>query len=1396
MQKPEKNLLYPLPVIFKNCKFEELLVCFINVLYPKVTTKLLLVDILSRIPLKGMEDFPWTVARIENIFKNLKEKNIVNTQFKTKIEDGHGLVCYLLQFEEGRLLAEHLPSRLRTSKQNISAYDIDTTQARVACYLNSEKAEVALRKIVSKLHVLPFYNQNPPDNFYKKLRPNIQIYLIRNMINAYFYEPLADKVYENLSDYIKVSTKNIISTPFLDYEFFVSLDKEKIQEEIKILKNVYASTFESEMYFLVSEFCYAKTSEDCIGLAKKFKELHKNFKKFYEDNKYTFPFPVDYIYLFTLLRAYTNLSHKEDVKKDYFAYLKNSALSSKEIQLFEHLIHQNLTERMLLYIIESDLEEKNLSPLKAVLYFIALYQLPREELRDAWLIKVLKTYFSQTKDNAPFVASFYAQFLAKLLPEIEAKNYQAYKEKYQNFDLSSLFSTEISWEKRMEAIYDFMLEKEAGPKKKISKNPKRLAWFVSTAFREIYPYEQSFSKESWTRGRKVSALKLRDETDSYTYLTEQDIKVIKSSVKKDYWSDVYYVNFETALPLLIDHPFVFDDRSDENLSFTLNEPVLEIEQIKKTSSEENDEYKLLFSLPSMQTGLHVKELSIENCYELTSITASHIKLKELMGEESLTLPKKAQEKLFNILSQEKSPIKVRTKIEFNTLEANKINAKPCLRLKRLHLKNEIGLEIQAIVYPLLNHSTSFIPTKGAESFVAKVKDSPMRILRKFEEEYEEIEKLLSKSQMLKENLFNENYSWTFEETEQAYQLLTDLQEADISLEWFNSEPIKISKNLQKEDLALKVKAREKNKWFSLDATINIDEDLVINMRSLLKNVSKHKGRFIPLANGQIIALAEDFRRALDKVQAITQEDKDDILLHSLAVPAFQSIFDEDYIEVDAKWLEWKEKLSTLEKTTVLPHSLNADLREYQKEGFYWLASLVKIHAGACLADDMGLGKTLQTITLLLHLQQENNAEKNKQEEEKPFLIIAPTSVCHNWELELAKFAPQLNVHRITADYTKKERINIIRNLKNNDILIIGYALLNAELETLLNYNFKLVIFDEAQALKNPQAIRSKASYKLNADSKLALTGTPVENSLDDLWSIFNIINPGLLGSLDSFNQRFNPSSLASDAIKNSARANLKSIVRPFILRRSKTQVLEELPPRIDQTLLIEPSPEESALYEALRRQALENIEKAKKEGDKSLHFHMLAELTKLRQACCNPLLIDPLSEIPSSKLELLIKLVKDLQANNHKALIFSQFTSHLKIVYNEIEKLNISALYLDGSTPEKKRAQYVSEFQARKADIFCISLKAGGQGLNLTAADYVIHLDPWWNPAVEDQASDRAHRMGQLRPVTIYRLIMQNSIEEKILKLHATKRELASDILLNTDTAHKLSLDDLLLLLQ
>lgn len=403
-------------------------------------------------------------------------------------------------------------------------------------------------------------------------------------------------------------------------------------------------------------------------------------------------------------------------------------------------------------------------------------------------------------------------------------------------------------------------------------------------------------------------------------------------------------------------------------------------------------------------------------------------------------------------------------------------------------------------------------------------------------------------------------------------------------------------------------------------------------------------------------------------------------------------------------------------------------------------------------------------------------------------MIAPTSVAGNWQSETMRFAPTLNVQM----FGENDRSAQLENASESDVIICTYGLLNTESSRLGTVKWGTVILDEAQFIKNEATKRSKAAKGLQAEFRLIMTGTPVENHLGELWNLFDFVNPGLLGSAESFQERF----LIPIETNNckQTRQNLKRLIQPYLLRRTKAQVLDELPGRTEIIRKVVLSAEETALYEALRQKAMEKLNDTSKDGPG--HIQILAELMRLRRACCHPRLVLPSWDMPAAKLALFLETINELVDNHHKVLVFSQFVDHLAILKTEIENRNISYQYLDGSTPAKARRERINAFQVGEGSVFLISLKAGGLGLNLTAADYVIHMDPWWNPAVEDQASDRAHRMGQKRPVTIYRFIAQGTVEEKIQALHREKRALADSLLEGADVSGKLSTSELLELIR
>ncbi|MDP9033727.1 MAG: DEAD/DEAH box helicase [Myxococcota bacterium] len=470
-----------------------------------------------------------------------------------------------------------------------------------------------------------------------------------------------------------------------------------------------------------------------------------------------------------------------------------------------------------------------------------------------------------------------------------------------------------------------------------------------------------------------------------------------------------------------------------------------------------------------------------------------------------------------------------------------------------------------------------------------------------------------------------------------------------------------------------------------------------------------------------------------------------------------------------------------------PRNLKAQLRPYQEQGFQWLWFLHEIGSGGVLADDMGLGKTVQTLALLLAVKNEDAKIEGKR---KPFkvLIVAPTSVVTNWLREMDKFAPSLR-HALWHGAERRERQD---ELEDADVVVTSYALLRRDEEMLKEIDWRYVILDEAQQIKNPLSATARAAKRLRSDRRLALSGTPIENRLSEIWSIFDFVTPGLLGPLDKFEERYARPIDGGDKV---AAQRLRSTIHPFILRRTKAEVARDLPEKIETDQFCELTGEQSALYAAVlkevRAQVMGEVER---QGLARSHIQILAGLTRLRQAACDPRLLGlprQFGDEDSGKLVALRDLVQTSVEGGHKVLVFSQFVSMLQLIRRAMDEDGVAYEYLDGST--RDRAERVDNFQRDHGPpLFLISLKAGGSGLNLTAADTVIHFDPWWNPAVEDQATDRAHRIGQTKVVTMYRLIAKGTIEEKILELADKKRELVGAVLAeDVGGAKKLTKGDL-----
>jgi superfamily II DNA or RNA helicase len=598
-----------------------------------------------------------------------------------------------------------------------------------------------------------------------------------------------------------------------------------------------------------------------------------------------------------------------------------------------------------------------------------------------------------------------------------------------------------------------------------------------------------------------------------------------------------------------------------------------------------------------------------------------------------------------------------------------------------------------------------------------------------------------------------------------------------AVEWPRGRSLRV---LAPGDGALRVKVGSGRDWFALSGELALDDTRVLSLQRLLALLRDAGGsRFVALGQGEYLALTEQLRQRLSDLDALAEADGDALRLGTTAAGWLADAAVELGLTGDKRWREQAARLeaaATLE--VAVPAGLRAELRPYQHGGLQWMARLAQAGFGACLADDMGLGKTVQTLALLL-----------LRAGDGPALVAAPTSVCANWVQEAERFAPGLNVH-LYGDGDRQAQVDA---LGAGGLMVVSYALLQRDIDRLQAVEWATLVLDEAQALKNAAAQRTQAAAALRAGFRLALTGTPVENRLADLWSLMQLLNPGLLGNASRFAERFaNPIERERDA---GARARLRRLVSPFLLRRTKAQVLTDLPPRTEILYRVEPTAEERAFLEAARREALARVA-ALPADDGRRAFNVLAELMRLRRAACDPRLAAPELGLVGAKLQAFERLARELVEGRHQALVFSQFTDFLKLLAERLDAAGLRYRVLDGSTPARQRAERVAEFQRGDADLFLISLKAGGFGLNLTAADYVIIADPWWNPAAEDQAMGRAHRMGQQRPVTVYRLVTAGSVEERIVALHTDKRELADSVLSGQDGGTPLRADDLVALLR
>ncbi|WP_017445619.1 DEAD/DEAH box helicase [Gayadomonas joobiniege] len=823
---------------------------------------------------------------------------------------------------------------------------------------------------------------------------------------------------------------------------------------------------------------------------------------------------------------------------------------------------------------------------------------------------------------------------------------------------------------------------------------------------------------------------------------------------------------------------------DQPLQLSYSEPYLQINQIE-------DNYCLTMpNLPSRfqmnRPAFKIVKLANHH-YQFIVFGFSHLRIAQVIGEEGLWVPTAAKQEILATITQIAPQLDL---ITSDTELSSGLAKVPCETGLWLDIEPyAAGLKFNCFVMPFGPKGPSYPPAFGQSLVTALVGGQRLETHRNLIQEQEDLAQLDICCPGFRAM---HGHQLVLEDSQKALDLLSQIQAFSnhpqpsfkLTVRWPKGVKISLSKPLTASQIQLSIYKNQQ--WFDFTGEVQINDQQTLSFQQLLSLYQHQQRQYIELNPEHYLQLSDDLKHKMDMLLQISEQGQ----FHPLATEQMDKAIQGMRLKTLHGWAEQKRVMQAAWRAKINPPAeLRANLRDYQKIGIEWALRLASWRAGACLADEMGLGKTLQAVAIMLA-----RAKKG------PSLVLAPASVVYNWANELKKFAPNLHTYSLSNYCDHKQRVAKLDNTKPGDVILLSYGLLVSLKDELAAIEWTNLVADEAQMLKNPLSQRTKIVYELNAHFKMVMTGTPIENDLTELWSLFRIINPGLLGNLKRFNQKFiQPiANQADDPIAASqAKAGLKLLIDPFILRRTKKSVATELPEKTEIYQGLELATDYQSFYEAARLNALKIIHNQQTEGPSTQkNIAVLAQLVRLRQACCDPRLLIPNSDLKSPKLTALKTLVPEIVNNGHQVLIFSQFVGFLKLVQEALAQIGIDSAYLDGATPSDKRQKQIKIFQNGEKPVFLISLKAGGTGLNLTAASYVIHLDPWWNPAVSQQASDRAHRLGQNKPVTIYHFYCKNTIESQILALHQKKSKLAYDLLVNQDQIVNTSVKEILNLLQ
>ena len=919
------------------------------------------------------------------------------------------------------------------------------------------------------------------------------------------------------------------------------------------------------------------------------------------------------------------------------------------------------------------------------------------------------------------------------------------------------------WELQLDQLKNYIAKaaKLSGDGNEDEGKETRLAYFIDGSFVEVRE-QKKLKNGSWGAGKKVSY----ESFSSGKSACADDIdKKIMLAINKNKGGYYRRIELGEIIDELIGCDRVFLSSTSQSVKIMEDKVFI---SVKKTG-------------PYLEIGSNVKYDHVSRgylCFYSVSPDKRTYKVTKITKEQASLLtyllgigkfPLAAESALKKILPTLGKAVEIHSDLIEGGSSLEKKDGNPTVIL-RMNPEGDSCL-LNVFVRPLDGGVLTSIPGEGSKVIFDQIDGKRYQVTRKLKAEkeayddftdfcYEELG--LSPTEEGEMELF----------PEEILEVLDNFgKDERFAFEWPEGKSMKIKGSLETSSFKMSLHSRES--WFDVEGKVDIDGDS-IPVAAIMELLSSGKvgNNFIRLSESEYLKISDSLRKQLQRLESLTVSSRGKSSISVFKVGQVAEILKSSGldIKVDKTFNDLVKKIEASSKLTFdVPEGLNATLRDYQLEGFQWMSRLDSWGGGACLADDMGLGKTVQAIAFML-----------MKKDKGPSLVVAPASVVLNWNREIGRFAPSLNVTVLNSEPDRKKAIDAA---KEGDIVLSTYGLLVSESDAICSKNWNVVCLDEAHTIKNRDTKMSAAAMQLSSSSRIILTGTPVQNYLGELWNLFQFLNPGLLGSFEQFHSKFTAPIEGGDKERSS---QLKRIIQPFILRRTKAEVVDELPDKTDITRMVEFSPEETIFYEALRQKAQESLA-----SEDKVNVNALAQITMLREAACSATLLKKDWAGSQSKISTLMELIPEILEGGNGLLVFSQFTSFLHLCAEELDKAAIPYFFLEGSTTIKKREEMVQDFQAGKKKLFLISLKAGGLGLNLTGANYVIHLDPWWNPAIEQQATDRAYRIGQKQNVTVYHLISQHTIEEKIVRLHKFKRDMADAILEGTNVSHALTMEEL-----